>query len=314
MPATFDQPETASGPSARGFFVSTVGPAAAAGYNSPVNTPPAPDAPGSPLACRGFDIVEVSAAGWRTRPDALVGEEPLLIELRHGPPRDRRRTPLAVTLRTPGDDADLATGMLVTEGIVRTPRDILALAVVEANILRVDLHPDVTVDVERLRRHGVVSSACGLCGKTSLDAIEAECATLAGGPTVAAALLHALPAKLRDRQDLFRRTGGLHAAAFVGPDGEIVAVREDVGRHNAVDKLLGASLAGGPFPPVLFVSGRAGLELVQKAAVVGVPIFAAVGAPSSLAVELARRVGTTLVGFVRADRFNIYSHPERIAP
>ena len=198
---------------------------------------------------------------------------------------------------------------------VRTIPSVTSIPVaVEANILRVDLHPDVTVDEVRLRRHGAMSSACGLCGKTSLDAIEAECATPAGGPTIAAALLHALPAKLRDRQDLFRRTGGLHAAAFVGPDGEIVAVREDVGRHNAVDKLLGAGLAGGPFPAVIFVSGRAGLELVQKAAVVGVPIFAAVGAPSSLAVELARRVGTTLVGFVRADRFNIYSHPERILP
>lgn len=265
-----------------------------------------------PAAWRTFDIVEVTAAGRRARPDELVGEEPLLIELRHGPPRDRRRTPLAVTLRTPGDDRDLATGMLVTEGVVRSPRDILALTAVEPNHLRVDLHPDVTIDEARLRRHGVMSSACGLCGKTSLDAIEADCPTLPGGPAVAAALLHALPAKLRERQELFRRTGALHAAAFVGLDGEIVAVREDVGRHNAVDKLLGASFGAGPFPPVLFVSGRAGLELVQKAAVVGVPIFAAVGAPSSLAVELARRVGLTLVGFVRADRFNIYARPNRV--
>ena len=268
----------------------------------------------TPAAWRAFEVVEVTTAGRRVRPDQLVGEEPLLIELRHGPPRDRRRTPLAVTLRTPGDDRDLATGMLVTEGIVRTPRDILTFTAVEANVLRVDLHPDVAVDEARLRRHGVMSSACGLCGKTSLDAIEADCPTLSGGPTVAAALLHALPAKLRDRQELFRRTGGLHAAASVGLDGEIVAVREDVGRHNAVDKLLGAGFAQGPYPPVLFVSGRAGLELVQKAAVVGVPIFAAVGAPSSLAVELARRVGMTLVGFVSADRFNIYSHPERVFP
>ena len=267
-----------------------------------------------PAAWRAFEVVEVTAAGRRVRPDQLVGEEPLLIELRHGPPRDRRRTPLAVTLRTPGDDRDLATGMLVTEGVVKSPGDILALTAVEANVLRVDLHPDATVDEVRLRRHGVMSSACGLCGKTSLDAIEADCATLPAGPTVAAALLHALPAKLRERQELFRRTGGLHAAASVGLDGEIVAVREDVGRHNAVDKLLGAGFALGPFPPVIFVSGRAGLELVQKAAVVGVPIFAAVGAPSSLAVELARRVGMTLVGFVSVDRFNIYSHPERIAP
>ena len=275
-----------------------------------MDTRPPPD----PAAWRVFEIVEVSAAGRHARPDQLVAEEPLLIELRHGPPRDRRRTPLAVTLRTPGDDRDLATGMLVTEGIVRTPRDLLALTAVEANVLRVDLHPDVTVDEARLRRHGVVSSACGLCGKTSLDAIEADCPTLVGGPTVTAALLHALPALLRGRQELFRRTGGLHAAASVGLGGEVVAVREDVGRHNAVDKLLGAGFAAGPYPPVIFVSGRAGLELVQKAAVVGVPVFAAVGAPTSLAVELARRVGLTLVGFVSANRFNIYSHPERIAP
>ena len=281
-------------------------------YNSRVDTPSPADP--SPAASRTFEVVEVTAAGRRTRPDQLVGEEPLLIELRHGPPRDRRRTPLAVTLRTPGDDRDLATGMLVTEGIVKSPRDILALTAVEPNILRVDLHPDIVVDEVRLRRHGVVSSACGLCGKTSLDAIEADCPTLVGGPSVAAALLHALPAKLHARQELFRRTGGLHAAAFAGLDGELVDVREDIGRHNAVDKLLGASLAAGAFPPVLFVSGRAGLELVQKAAVVGVPVFAAVGAPSSLAVELARRVGMTLVGFVRADRFNLYSRPERITP
>ena len=275
---------------------------------------PNPSPPPAAAAWRDFDIVEVSAAGWRARPDALVGEEPLLIELRHGPPRDRRRTPLAVTLRTPGDDTDLATGMLVTEGIVKSPREILAIAAVEANVVRVDLHPDVVIDEARLRRHGVVSSACGLCGKTSLDAIEAECATLPAGPTVAAGFLHALPAKLRARQELFRRTGALHAAASVGLDGELVTVREDVGRHNAVDKLLGAGFAAGPYPRVLFVSGRAGLELVQKAAVVGVPIFAAVGAPSSLAVELARRVGMTLVGFVSAERFNLYSYPERVLP
>ena len=262
---------------------------------------------------RDFEVVEVTAAGRRARPDALVVEEPLLVELRHGPPRDRRRTPLAVTLRTPGHDADLATGLLAAEGVIRSPADLLGLTAVGPNVLRVDLHPGVVVDEARLRRHGPVSSACGLCGKTSLDAVEAECPDLPAGPVVPAALLHALPAKLRSRQELFDRTGGLHAAASVGLDGEVVTVREDVGRHNAVDKLVGAAWGRVPLPPVMVVSGRAGLELVQKAAVAGVPVFAAVGAPTALAVHLARRVGMTLVGFLRADRFNIYAHPGRVA-
>lgn len=262
----------------------------------------------------GVEIVEVSVAGWVARPDAVAEEEPLLVELRHGPPADRRRTPLAVTLRTPGDDDDLALGMLFAEGVIQSPGEVLRLTAIERNLLRVDLHPDVGFDPAHLARHGVVTAACGLCGKTTLDAVELDCPPLPPGPLVPAAVLHSLPAKLRAVQPLFARTGGLHAAASADVSGKLVTVREDIGRHNAVDKVIGASLVAGGVLPIMVVSGRAGLELVQKAARAGVRIFVAVGAPSSLAVELAGRVGLTLVGFASADRLNIYAHPKRITP
>jgi FdhD protein len=303
------KPRPAGGPAARGFFHALA--SAAPWYTGTVRPLPPHDPPASAPA---VDVVEVTPAGRRSRSDEVAAEEPLLVELRHGPPADRRRTPLGVTLRTPGRDNDLALGMLFAEGVIRAPAEVLRLTVVAPNHLRADLRPDVTVDVARLARHGIVTAACGLCGKTTLDAIELDCPPLPPGPAVAAAVLHGLPARLRAAQPLFARTGGLHAAGSATAVGELVAVREDIGRHNAVDKLVGAGLLAGGVPPVMVVSGRAGLELVQKAALAGVTVFAAVGAPSSLAVELARRVGLTLAGFVTADRFNLYAHPERITP
>jgi len=250
--------------------------------------------------------------------DTIAVEEPLAVQIAFGTVRDRRRITLSVTMRTPGHDADLAAGLLVSEGVVKEREEILGIETgTIQNTVRVELHPDVSVDLSRLERHGFTSSACGLCGKTSLDAVEAAC----DGPTpgdrlITADVIHALPERLRAAQPGFTQTGGIHAAALFDMDGTLLAVREDVGRHNAVDKLIGAAFLAGRLPlndRMLFVSGRAGFELVQKAAVAGVPVFAAVGAPTSLAVELARRLSVTLLGFVRDGRFNVYCGAERLA-
>ncbi len=183
--------------------------------------------------------------------------------------------------------------------------------------MRVELHPEVAVNLAHVERLGYTNSACGVCGKTSVDAVEASCeGPRSGGKPVPAEIMHTLPGCLRERQLMFARTGGQHAAALFDATGKLLAVREDVGRHNAVDKLIGAEFLANRLPldeSILLVSGRAGFELIQKAAMAAVPIFAAVGAPSSLAVALAQRVGMTLIGFLREDRFNIYSGAERIA-
>ena len=266
---------------------------------------------------RGVRVVRFVGAVGVEKSDDLAVEDPLAMLVTHGPPRDRRRTTLSVTMRTPGHDRDLAAGLLVAEGVVIDPKDVLGVVPSRnGNAVRVELHPAVVVDLTRLDRRGFTSSSCGVCGKTSLDAVETACDFLSRpGPVISAAVVHALSGRLRDAQPTFARTGGLHAAALFDPMGELLAVREDVGRHNAVDKLIGSEFLAGRLPladRILFVSGRAGFELIQKAAVAGVAVFAAVGAPSSLAVELAARVGMTLVGFVRDDRFNVYSTPGRI--
>jgi FdhD protein len=264
-----------------------------------------------------ISVVGVSGAVARQQIDQLAVEEPLAIQIGYGPLRDRSRATLSVTMRTPGRDEDLVAGFLFAEGVVTDPGQILRIesARVEQAV-RVDLHPDRIVDPTRLGRYGYTSSSCGVCGKTSIDAVEATCdGPRPGGEPVPATVIHSLPARLRDAQPGFSRTGGLHAAALFDHFGELLTVREDVGRHNAVDKLIGAEFRAGNVPlgdRILFVSGRAGFELIQKSAVAGVAIFAAVGAPSSLAVSLAVRLGVTLLGFVRDGRFNIYSGPERI--
>ena len=277
--------------------------------------PPLPT--GSAAGVRVVDVIAVEGTAREHRPDQLVVEEPLAIQITHGPVRDRRRTTVSVTMRTPGHDPELAAGLLFAEGVVTDPGQILAVAPDrDGNTFRLDLHPTVVVDLTGLERRTYTTSACGVCGKTSVDAIEASCdGPRTGGPTVATAVIHALHVRLRNAQPAFACTGGLHAAALFDPDGNLLAVREDVGRHNAVDKVIGAEFLAGRLPlhdRILFVSGRAGFELVQKAAVAAVPVFAAVGAPSSLAVDLARRLGVTLVGFVRNGRFNIYAGADRI--
>jgi FdhD protein len=257
--------------------------------------------------------------------DSLVVEEPLEIRLGHTGPSGFITSSLAVTMRTPGADFDLAAGFLFTEGIVRTRDDIIRIAHAgpsrgrnrTRNIVRVDLQPRVSVDLARLRRNFTVSSSCGVCGKASIEALAIRgCAALpAGSPRVRPEVLAALPERLRAAQPVFHQTGGLHAAGLFSSTGALRAVREDVGRHNALDKLVGAKLLEGELPlsdSILVLSGRIGFELVQKALIAGIPIVAAVGAPTSLAVELAQEFDITLAGFIRQGGFNIYSSPQRL--
>lgn len=227
---------------------------------------------------------------------------------------------MAITMRTPGHDFELAAGYLATEGIVGSPSEIRAVRYCTLdgaeqlyNVVTVDLSEDLG-DEERTRSYA--NSSCGVCGKTSLDEIGVRCAPLPAGPTIGAVTVLSLPSTLAATQKVFAKTGGLHAAGLFDASGTLIATREDVGRHNTVDKLVGHCLLQGRWPlgnTILMVSGRAGFEIVQKAAVVGITIVCAVSAPSSLAVAAAEELGVTLAGFVRDGHFNVYAHPERIA-
>jgi FdhD protein len=263
-------------------------------------------------------VCRICDSGSAVDSDVLAVEEPL--EIRLGCDIEGRRVHQAVsiTMRTPGDDLELAVGFLFTEGILMAPEQVAGVRRCgSGNVARVDLRPGVRVDLSRLERHFYTSSSCGVCGKASLEAVRvrARDRTPEGHPILEAAVIHHLPDVLRSAQSVFDRTGGLHAAALFDDRGNLLCLREDVGRHNALDKLIGAQFLAGRTPlseDVLLVSGRASFELVQKAAVAGIPILAAVGAPSSLAVSLAREHGLTVLGFVRQDRFNIYTGAERI--
>jgi FdhD protein len=279
--------------------------------------PDGPDIPDDPAVATVM-VWRVEGSRLAAKPDELAVEEPLEIRLACDQDGRRIRRGISVTMRTPGHDDELAVGFLFTEGILDDPGQVAA--VVDwgsGNVVRVELRPGVEVDLNRLERHFYAASSCGVCGKASLEAVRVRprSAPIAGRPVVAAGVIGRLPETLRAAQGAFDRTGGLHAAALFDPDGRLLALREDVGRHNALDKLIGASFLAGRTPlvdAILLVSGRASFELVQKAAVAGIPLLAAVGAPSSLAVELAREHDMTLLGFVRPDRFNIYSEPDRI--
>lgn len=259
------------------------------------------------------------------RDDALAVEEPLEIRIRPSPAG--RAKPFVTTMRTPGHDEELAAGLLFAEGVVRSRSDLVALdrpsdpridPELAANALIATLLSDAYARAERLERGTVMGSACGVCGKTSIDnVIPADAPPLASRFRVTPELLLSLPGRLRERQSLFSKTGGLHAAALCDAHGRLLEIAEDIGRHNATDKLVGRFLLRDELPladSVMLVSGRAGFEIVQKAYSAGVPILAAVSAPSSLAVELAQATGLTLVGFLRERRFNIYANPERITP
>ena len=250
--------------------------------------------------------------------DQLAVEEPLLIELAYHRDGGRVVDSVSVTMRTPGHDVELAVGFLFTEGLLADAGEIADASPSAPNTVRVTLEARVPVDLRRLERHFYTTSSCGVCGKTSLEALGAArpIALPPARPVVAAAVVDALPATLRAAQAAFDRTGGLHAAALFDVSGRLLLLREDVGRHNAVDKLVGASLLAGTLPlndRLVLVSGRASFELVQKVLAAGIPILAAVGAPSSLAVDSALAYDATLLGFVRDGRFNVYAGGERVS-
>lgn len=269
-------------------------------------------------------ILRTQPAGEVERDDVVAVEEPLEIRLRHRDADTRRERSVAVTMRTPGHDFELAAGFLYTEGIVRERADIERITYCcegtvpqEYNIVNVDLRPGVTFDETRLLRHFYTTSSCGVCGKASLEALEVQgCTPLpAAEPLVDADVIQSLPAALHDAQTDFQRTGGVHAAALFDRAGRLVCLREDVGRHNAVDKVIGERLLEGALPLagcIMMVSGRTSFEILQKSLVAQVPIVVAVGAPSSLAVDLARNFGMTLVGFTRDEGFNVYTDSGRI--
>lgn len=257
----------------------------------------------------------------RVRSDALATEEPMEMRLVAG---GERKT-VAVTMRTPGSDFELAAGFLYGEGIVTSAEDIERISYcvdrdVDAeqryNIVNVELRGGLDPDLRSLERHFYTTSACGVCGKESLDQLELRgCPVMPPGPEVSAATITSLPGKLRAAQGLFEATGGLHAAGLFSAEGELLAAREDVGRHNATDKLIGWALLEGRLPlseSIVMVSGRSSFEILQKCLTAGAPVVCAVSAPSSLAVDVARRFGITLVGFLRGERFNVYSAPERV--
>jgi FdhD protein len=263
-------------------------------------------------------VLRLHDGGQAERSDALVAEEPL--ELRVG------GRPVSVTMRTPGDDFDLVAGFLVTEGMVGTAEDIAALRYCAStgddgantyNVIDAALAPGTVLPELAVTRNFYTTSSCGLCGKASIDAIRTSARyDVAADPLrLSPTVLATLPDTLRAAQRVFARTGGLHAAGLFAADGELLALREDVGRHNAVDKVVGWAVRGGRLPLrgcVLLVSGRASFELTQKALMAGIPVLAAVSAPSSLAVELAEESGMSLVGFLRGTSMNVYTGAHRI--
>src|SRR5947207_8059290 len=270
----------------------------------------------------GVQVRRWEAGGWSDSPDAVVTEEPVQLLL--------DGAPLSVVMRTPGHDVELALGLFYAEGIVRSAAEV---GTVRISAESGESEPAIAVDPSIMdsnqvdvrlaqaprrkpERSMMSSSACGVCGAVMIEDLRRDLAPLPAGLRVSAALLPRLVEQLRTRQGVFERTGGLHAAGLFTPEGESICTREDIGRHNAVDKVAGRMLLEGRLPAnesILVVSGRAGYEIVQKSITAGIPVLAAVGAPSSLAVALAREFGQTLVGFLRGERFNVYASPERLA-
>ena len=253
--------------------------------------------------------------------DQVAIEEPLEIRVVSGPEEKRRGKAVSITMRTPGNDEELALGFLFTEGILTSNQQIKQVEVLAqgqelANTIRVELTYDTEFDVQKLQRNFYMTSSCGVCGKASLEALRSqEFSPVQNEFRIQGSVVSKLPAILREHQDAFLRTGGIHAAGLFDRDGNLLILREDVGRHNALDKLIGGRLQDGHLPAndqALVVSGRASFELLQKSLAAGISVFIAVGAPSSLAVELANAFNITLVGFASAKRFHVYANPRRI--
>jgi FdhD protein len=254
--------------------------------------------------------------------DVLAVEEPLEIRIGYYEKLKSAHKSISITMRTPDHDFELAAGFLFTEGILQSPEQISNIKYCGKinkegfeNTVRVDLTKDVNIDFKQLERHFYTSSSCGVCGKSSIEALHTGVKKINSNLKVKADLIYNLPEILRKSQTVFDVTGGLHASALFDENGNLDIVREDVGRHNALDKVIGAKFLVNKTPlddKILLVSGRASFELVQKALMAGIPILAAVGSPSSLAVKLAEEFGMTLIGFVRDNRFNVYCGSERI--
>jgi len=272
---------------------------------------------------KNIDVNRVTDSGIETKPDLLAIEEPLEIRIGYGPLGDRQQKSISVTMRTPGHDFELSLGFLFTEGIIKSFEQVESVKYCEdtgrqeehENVVRIELKPEVEIDFLKLQRNFYTTSSCGVCGKSSIDAIKINCNPLPDEWKIKSTIIHGLPDKLRKAQHVFEHTGGLHASGLFDQRGELILLREDVGRHNALDKVVGAMLFKNELPlsdRVLLVSGRASFELIQKAALAGIPVVAAVGAPSSLAVSLAQEFTMTLIGFVRNGGFNIYSAAHRV--
>jgi FdhD protein len=287
-----------------------------------ITPPPQATLSGTPDQARSRVVRYDQGVAQTTEDDAVAVEEPLEIRLGRFEDGRLQHRPVSITMRTPGDDFELAAGFLFTEGIVRSRRQVREIHHCGkgkglTNTLRVDLAEDVTVEVQRLERNFYTTSSCGVCGKTSIEALATGAVPVAppDGFKVDARLISALPERLQAQQHTFRSTGGLHASALFSRDGELLVLREDVGRHNALDKVVGARFLADALPAndtILFLSGRASFELLQKAVMAGIPVVCAVGAPSSLAIAAAEEFGVTLLGFVRGQRFNVYAGAARI--
>jgi FdhD protein len=252
-----------------------------------------------------------AGASAETADDELAHEEPLEIRV--------RGRAVSVTMRTPGNDEELAAGFLATEGMIHRRHDVLRIEPCgrneDGNLVNVLLAPDVPVDFDKLTRHVFASSSCGLCGKATIDAVRGQFPPITSDLVVDAKTILSLPDKMRQTQSTFDRTGGLHAAAIFSSTGELIVLREDVGRHNALDKVIGYGLLNGLLPydnHILLVSGRTSFEIMQKALAARIPVIAAVSAPSSLAADFAKESGQTLVGFLRGERMNVYAGEQQI--
>jgi FdhD protein len=270
------------------------------------------------------NIIKSSKDGNHNQLDFLAIEEPLEIRLVYGQSTDRKQKNISITMRTPGHDFELATGFLYTEGIIKKASDILTISHYNSllnpeNIVIVEINEDIELELAKLERNFYTTSSCGVCGKASIDAVKTTTETHKSDGNINLKikqnLLFQLPAILRNHQEVFESTGGLHASALFDTNGKLIITREDVGRHNALDKLIGAVLMQNLVPLdhyVLLLSGRASFELIQKAVMAGIKIVAAIGAPSSLAVQMAHDFGITLIGFLKDTKFNIYCGRDRI--